>query len=125
MNDQIFNSLIRFEVLEKLEGELYNLPFTINNDSKIFDGHFPNQPILPGVVMIELTKRAVEISLAKKLKLDSAGNFKFLKMIDPNVIKVAAISFKIITKNDGWSVKAQIKYKDEICFKADAFYKRK
>ncbi len=125
MNDQAFNSLIQFEPIKKIEDEWYSLPFAINNNSEVFDGHFPNQPILPGVVMIELTKRAVEISLAKKLKLDSAGNFKFLKMIDPNVIKVAAISFKIITKNDGWSVKAQIKYKDEICFKADAFYKSK
>jgi len=123
MNNEVFNSLIQFGSIENLDEGGSNLPFSINKNSKVFDGHFPNQPILPGVVMIELTKRAVEISHGKKLVLDAAGNFKFLKMIDPNIIKAATIVFKTIAKNGGWSVKAQIKYKDEIYFKADAFYK--
>ncbi len=125
MNDQAFNDLVQFDSLEKIEGALYCLPFAIKRDSMVFNGHFPNQPILPGVVMIEMTKRAAEIALDMELEMESAGYFKFIKMVDPNLIKYANMDFNIITKDEGWRVKAQIKFKDEIYFKADAFYKHK
>ena len=125
MNDQAFNDLIQFDGIQKLDEDQFNLPFLINKESSVFDGHFPDQAILPGVVMIEMTKRAAEIALEKELSLVSAGNFKFLKMVDPNLIKNADLGFSITIKDDGWRVKAQIKFEDEIYFKADAFYRGK
>lgn len=125
MKDQAFNDLIQFDGLQKLDEGQFNLPFSINKESSVFDGHFPDQAILPGVVMIEMTKRAAEIALEKELSLVSAGNFKFLKMVDPNLIKNADLGFSITIKDDGWRVKAQIKFEDEIYFKADAFYRGK
>ena len=100
----------------------YSLPFSINKESEVFEGHFPNQPILPGVVMIELVQRAVEEVLALKLEVKSAGNFKFLKMIDPVVVPSASLIFSIIVKEDSWRVKAQIKNNDDTYFKADVLY---
>ncbi len=125
MNDQAFNDLVQFGSPEKLEGGFYNLPFAILRDSAVFEGHFPHQPILPGVVMIAMISRAAELALEMDLEMESARNFKFLKMVDPDLIKSAILHFSIITKEEGWRVKAQIKFEGEIYFKADAFYKRK
>ena len=125
MNNRYFSDLIQFDGLQKLEDDQYNLPFSINRESKVFDGHFPNQPILPGVVMIEMTKRALEMALGAELILESAGNFKFLKLVDPNVMKNAVLDFTIAIKEDAWRVKAQLIFLNEIYFKADAIYKRK
>ena len=100
----------------------YTLPFTINKESQVFEGHFPNQPILPGVVMIELVQRATELALAVELEVKSAGNFKFLKMIDPEKLPLANLNFGITEKEGDWRVKAQIKHEEDIYFKADVLY---
>jgi 3-hydroxyacyl-[acyl-carrier-protein] dehydratase len=121
MDEQIFNQLIEFGELNQ-EDSTYNLPFSVLRSSQVFVGHFPNQPILPGVAMIELVQRATELVLNEKLELKSAGNFKFLMMIDPDKVPNANLIFGIIPKEDGWRVKAQIKHNENIYFKADAFY---
>ena len=121
MDNEYFLDLITFDKLEQNDSG-YTLPFSINNESEVFEGHFPNQPILPGVVMIELVQRAVEQVLSFKLEVKSAGTFKFLKMIDPIVLSSANLIFSIIVKEDSWRVKAQIKNNDDIYFKADVQY---
>ena len=124
MNNEAFSNIIDLGKLEIIAADQYNLPFTIIKSSDILAGHFPDQPILPGVIMIELTKRAAEKALNKKLKLVSAGNFKFLKMVNPNVLDSADFSFLISIAEKGWRLKATINYKDEIYFKADAYYEQ-
>lgn len=121
MNTEIFNQLIEFGELNQ-DDSTYNLPFTILRSSQVFEGHFPNQPILPGVAMIELVQRATELALSKQLEVKSAGNFKFLRMIDPDKVSNANLVFSIITKDEGWRVKAQIKHEGDIYFKADVLY---
>jgi len=125
MNNQVFKELVQFGVLENKLSGAYGIALVLNENSDVFNGHFPDQPILPGVVMIEMTKRATQLVLEKELALVTAGNFKFLKMIDPSVITNAILGFEVIKKEDTWRVKAQIKAGEEIYFKADALYKLK
>jgi len=125
MNNQTFKDLVQFGVLENRTGSSWRISFALNENSNVFKGHFPNQPILPGVIMIEITKRAAQLALEAELILVSAGNFKFLKMVDPSVISNAVLGFEVIEKEDAWRVKAQIKANEEIYFKADALYKLK
>ncbi len=125
MNNQAFNDLVKFASIQNKEDGTYGMPFSLNENSTVFTGHFPNQPILPGVVMVEMTKRAAQIVLGVKLTLVSAGNFKFLKMVEPGVAATTILNFEITIKEDTWRVKAQIKADEEIYFKADALYKHK
>jgi len=123
MDNETFNQLIQFGTLET-EDSGYNLPFSILRSSPVFEGHFPNQPILPGVAMIELVQLAAELVLKDKLALKSAGNFKFLMMMDPDKVNSANFNFSILEKENGWRVKGQIKNNEGVFFKADAFYQR-
>ena len=56
---------------------------SINKDHKILQGHFPGQPVVPGVCMIQMVKELVERQTNKKLMLNEADNVKFLSVIDP------------------------------------------
>jgi len=123
MKDSAFTELIVFGTLESIDKGSYLLPFLINKESHIFEGHFPNQPIMPGVVMIEIIKRATELTVNAKIEMVSAGNFKFLKMLDPNEHKNAVLHFILTEMDDSWKVKAWLKIENEIYFKADANYK--
>ena len=74
MNEQTFNELVQFDNLVKLGDGLYQMPIAILRDSEVFDGHFPDQPVLPGVVMIAIISRATELALEMDLKLESAND---------------------------------------------------
>src|SRR4026208_2605642 len=56
----------------------------INAAHRIFEGHFPGQPVVPGVCMMQMIKEIMEKIRHRKLQITSASNMKFLSLIDPN-----------------------------------------
>src|SRR5579859_700678 len=69
---------------------------TIDPAHKIFQGHFPGRPVMPGVCMLQIVKEIAEHQLAKKLLLTTAASLKFLAVFDPrnNTELSAEIRFK-------------------------------
>jgi len=59
----------------------------------IFKGHFPGQPVLPGVCMMEMVTEIMEEYLQRPFRISSGPLIKFLRMIDPN--KNPVIHFEI------------------------------
>lgn len=57
----------------------------INKSHKIFEGHFPGQPVVPGVCMIQIVKEILESHLNRELIFSAASNIKFLSVINPEV----------------------------------------
>lgn len=55
----------------------------LNTGHQIFEGHFPGQPVLPGVCMMQIVKELTEDATGKKLFLNNAAQCKFLSMVDP------------------------------------------
>lgn len=73
---------------------------TLNESHEIFNGHFPGQPVVPGVCMMQSIKELLERQVGKKLALVEADNMKFLSVIDPRENK--RIQAKILyTKDTG------------------------
>jgi 3-hydroxyacyl-[acyl-carrier-protein] dehydratase len=56
---------------------------SLNPGHEIFSGHFPGQPILPGVCMIQIAKELLQKRLEANLSLEKADQIKFLTVIDP------------------------------------------
>jgi len=55
----------------------------LNEHHDIFKGHFPGQPVLPGVCMLQITKEILETFLQHKVRLSKADDIRFLAMVDP------------------------------------------
>ncbi|HEY9006247.1 MAG TPA: hydroxymyristoyl-ACP dehydratase [Ohtaekwangia sp.] len=55
----------------------------INASHKILQGHFPGQPVVPGVCMMQIVRELTELFVSKKLKITEGDNLKFLSIIDP------------------------------------------
>lgn len=55
----------------------------LNPEHRIFEGHFPGQPVVPGVCMLQIIKECLEQALQAKLTLARAGNIKFLTVLTP------------------------------------------
>ena len=55
----------------------------LNPAHPIFAGHFPAQPVVPGVCMLQIIKEGLEQAVGKSLFLNQAANIKFLSMLVP------------------------------------------
>ena len=55
----------------------------INPSHKIFEGHFPGQPVVPGVCMMQMIKEITETVTDKEFFLQKADMVKFLSVIVP------------------------------------------
>ncbi len=64
---------------------LIDATIEINPRHRIFDGHFPGQPVVPGVCMMEMVKEITETATGKDIFLHKADNVKFLSVIDPGI----------------------------------------
>lgn len=56
----------------------------INKDHELYQGHFPDRPVTPGVVLMQLFKEEAERQTNCELKLEKAVNVKFIAVVDPN-----------------------------------------
>lgn len=88
---------------ELIEAQSFESSITIQKEHPIFEGHFPNFPVTPGVAMLQIIKELTGNHLQLSLFLESASNVKFLTMVDPNVN--ASLKFNIVIQEDGNYVK--------------------
>jgi len=99
------------EHIKELDSKLIaSIKLDINH--KVFDGHFPQQSVLPGVLQLTIIKAVVSQHLGKNFRINSVKNAKYLSMILPeNDSKFnVEIDFKI---QDGQSIKVKSVIKNE------------
>jgi 3-hydroxyacyl-[acyl-carrier-protein] dehydratase len=69
----------------------------LNPDHHIFDGHFPQVPVVPGVCMMQMVKELVEDFTGQRLRLSKADHLKFLTIINPRENKLLQVDIAIIS----------------------------
>ncbi len=65
------------------ENESIEATVTFNEKHPVFEGHFPGNPIVPGVIQVQIIKELLEEKMGKSLVLIQAKNIKFLSIISP------------------------------------------
>ena len=86
----------------------------IDANHKIFKGHFPNQPVVPGVCMMQMVKEILEDVLGKETNLISAAELKFLAVINPQENNLIHASINYATVESGnINITASL-FKDEL-----------
>jgi len=61
--------------------------------SPVFEGHFPQAPILPGVVLIDAAVQIAAQATRRKLRLSQLSNAKFINVVEPD--QAVVLSFKV------------------------------
>ena len=89
-----------------------------NPDHEIFKGHFPGNPVTPGVCMIQIIREFIESVFNIQVSLINANEIKFLSMIVPTLNKEVHIDIQYkIEQQDIMTVNASIFHEDVILFK--------
>lgn len=86
----------------------------INSDHKIFEGHFPNQPVVPGVCMMQMVKEVLESVIGKETNLKQAADMKFLAVINPLENNLIHASIKYSSDESGNTNVVASLFKDEL-----------
>lgn len=81
-------------------------------DSEIYRVHFPEEPVTPGVCVIQMATEIVEDELGESLRLKAIANAKFLAVISPPEVQEVIYRIKK-QERDGDIVKSQIVVSDK------------
>jgi 3-hydroxyacyl-[acyl-carrier-protein] dehydratase len=88
----LLNNLYTIQTLTESDNQIQVI-VNLNADHAIFRGHFPGQPVLPGVCMMEMVSEITGGYLQNSFRISGSPLIKFLRMIDPE--KNPVIHFEI------------------------------
>ena len=94
----------------------------LNEKHPIFQGHFPDNPITPGVVQIQMVKELLEHFWKKELNLVSISRCKFLKILNPNENPVVTFHIDISSVESNIKIGATGEIDGNTFFKMNAVY---
>ena len=57
----------------------------LDPEHRIFDGHFPGRPVVPGACLLQLVEELMARVTEKDGRLNRADHIKFVSMIDPHL----------------------------------------
>ncbi len=105
------------------EGNSIKVTLEINSAHKIFGGHFPGQPVVPGACILQMLKEILEQDFNEKLRLIKAHYLKFLSIINPEENNVCDIEIQYKKEANGIiTVSAQLLQQTKVCFKFSGIF---
>lgn len=113
---------IKSKNISKDQG-LLTVEIDINKDHEIFKGHFPDNPVMPGVCMMQIIKEITEDTVGSKLFMEKCFNVKFMALINPEINNTLNIELNIIQENGMVKIKNITKFKDTVALKLSAQYR--
>lgn len=118
----LLEDFYQLKTIENKEGNEYNAFIRLNKNHKIFKGHFPDNPVAPGVCMLQIVKEITSQIVDKKLVMESSNNIKFMALINP--VETPDLRLNIIIKNENntINVKNICYFNDTVALKVGAKY---
>jgi len=96
----------------------------LNPQHAIYKGHFPGNPIVPGVCMQQMVKEVLSSILKKPILLSKADHIKFLSVIIPGINKTLKLNIHIKSSDkDQVKIDSNISDEEKIFFKYNASFK--
>lgn len=95
MNTMLLKDFYTVEKLENVSEGKYTAVITLNNQHDIFKGHFPGNPVTPGVCMMQIIKELSQEIVGSSLFMISSSNVKFMALINPEVNPTLKLELEI------------------------------
>ncbi|MDW8849581.1 3-hydroxyacyl-ACP dehydratase [Flavobacterium sp. MMLR14_040] len=110
---------------EKTTDSKYTITILVNGKHDVFKGHFPGNPIMPGVCMIQIIKELTEKITESTLMIQTLSNVKFMALINPEATPELRLELDIVTTEDDLvKVKNTTYFNDTIALKLSNVYKK-
>ncbi|MBU2947941.1 3-hydroxyacyl-ACP dehydratase [Zobellia uliginosa] len=117
----LIEGLYTTENFEK-EDQTVNATVKLNAAHKVFKGHFPGNPVMPGVCMIQIIKELTQQATGKTLFLSVANNVKFMAIINPEKNNIIQLTLNITEENSVVKVKNTTTFDETLALKLSATF---
>ncbi len=95
----------------------------LNKDHEVFQGHFPNNPVMPGVCMMQMIKELLEEAVSAKLQLKSSSNIKFMAIINPEKNANLNVNIQWTEEEGTYKAKSAIVFDATTALKMSSVYR--
>ncbi|MCG8581703.1 MAG: hypothetical protein MI866_17395 [Bacteroidales bacterium] len=118
----LIDSFFTYSIKSKTETG-FVAELTLKTDSPVYQGHFPQMPVTPGVCQVQMLKEVLSEQLKADYQLMKARDVKFLNLINPNESNVFLLDVGIKPIDDSSiNVTALMHSDDTKCMKVRATY---
>ncbi|WP_192348207.1 hypothetical protein [Algoriphagus sp. Y33] len=121
MQQVALDQLLDIAILSQNDAESV-MEVQVLEDSPVFKGHFPGNPILPGVIMVEAVRSSLQRLFGKEFHLRTALSIKFLSILNPSKNAVVHLGIKHSEVEDGLKIEANLFSEDTVFFKMKGVY---
>ena len=110
------DSLYTIIAIEHIDNTIHAV-LEIDGQNEIFNGHFPDHPVLPGACMVQIVKEIFEAEMGRSYQLQKADNLKFLSLVDPQKNNTLHLEIGYIKDECVTKVNASMVSDAEVVFK--------
>lgn len=121
----LLKDFYKINSFENTDGRKYTAMITLNKDHEVFSGHFPGNPVTPGVCMMQIIKELTQQAVDAPLVMKSASNIKFMALINPEVNPLLKLELEIADGEDATvKVKNTSYFDDTVVLKLSCIYSK-
>lgn len=121
----LLKDFYKVQSLDKTDGQKYLAVILINEKHEVFKGHFPDNPVMPGVCMMQIIKELTEEITGSRLMMQSLSNVKFMALINPQVTPELRLELDITEGEDQIvRVKNTTYFNETVALKLGSIYKK-
>ncbi len=91
---------------------------SINPDHDVYQGHFPGQPVVPGVIQLQILREICEKEFNKTLNITGSSVIKYINMIIPDKNPKLTIDISIKEVDGAYKIDGKIVEEDTVFLKA-------
>jgi 3-hydroxyacyl-[acyl-carrier-protein] dehydratase len=84
-----------------IHSKRFQFQLELNPDHPVYEGHFPGNPIVPGVCQVQMITELLSIITGSSLRLIHADNVKFLSIMVLNKKSTIDADIRVRTENNG------------------------
>lgn len=89
---------------------------SLNPECKVYEGHFPGEPVSPGVCNIQMVKECAEQVVGKSLLLNNLQQCRLTTLVTPLAHPQVDVTIALEEKDDAYKLKATLGKGEDIYF---------
>lgn len=107
-----------------VDGQKVSASIAINGNHPVFNGHFPGNPVTPGVCMMQIIKELAEKWASCPLMLKNARNVKFMAIINPLLNPNIRIELDVEEEDELLSIRSTTSFEDTLALKFSGVFQK-
>lgn len=120
----LLKDFYQVHIIDKISDTKYVAQIILNEKHDVFKGHFPGNPVTPGVCMMQIIKELTQHITGFSLQLKSSSNVKFMALINPEVTPELKLELEITSIEDDVKVKNATSFGETVALKLSNTYKK-